>query len=103
MDKTATTLPTMVRCRIKGCRFVTRFDCPARVTQTRDRFGTDRTHVEPDYFVGRPECPDHGNRRMVMAPIRGTVTDTRCGPRCTNAKGLACECECGGVNHGTGH
>jgi hypothetical protein len=26
----------------------------------------------------------------------------KCGPRCLDAKGFKCECECGGKNHGKG-
>lgn len=27
----------------------------------------------------------------------------KCGPRCLNATGFLCECECGGKNHGAGN
>jgi hypothetical protein len=38
-----------------------------------------------------------------FTPIRVKVTRTECGPRCTGAVGPACDCKCGGANHGGGH
>lgn len=36
-------------------------------------------------------------------PIRARVTAHQCGPRCTSALGPACDCTCGGREHGADH
>lgn len=34
--------------------------------------------------------------------LRVTINrETRCDSRCTHARGLTCECSCGGKNHGS--
>lgn len=40
---------------------------------------------------------------VYLDPIRGSVSDHPCDPRCTNATGRDCECSCGGKNHGAAH
>lgn len=39
-------------------------------------------------------------KSVVMAKVRGTVTDHECDARCIAATGPRCECSCGGENHG---
>lgn len=36
-------------------------------------------------------------------PVRGKVSHHECGPKCVNATGHNCECQCGGKNHGRGY
>jgi hypothetical protein len=40
---------------------------------------------------------------VYLEPVRGNVTGHKCDPRCTGARGVDCECECGGANHGREH
>jgi hypothetical protein len=40
---------------------------------------------------------------VVVKPIRGTVTEKKCGTRCTSAVGPSCDCECGGERHAQDH
>lgn len=47
-------------------------------------------------------CPSHGNRFMVWRPLKATYNITKeCNGRCMGAIGPACDCSCGGDNHGT--
>ncbi len=46
---------------------------------------------------------DSCKSRMTVKRIDGKVSATKCGPKCTGAIGPACDCECGGENHGGGH
>lgn len=40
---------------------------------------------------------------VTCQPVRGRVSHHKCGPKCVNATGHDCECQCGGKNHGRGH
>jgi hypothetical protein len=37
---------------------------------------------------------------MKTVAVKGHLSETRCGARCTGATGPDCECECAGANHG---
>lgn len=41
--------------------------------------------------------------RIIVKRINGNLSTTECGPKCTGAIGPACDCKCGGENHGAGH
>lgn len=62
------------------------------------RFAVDKPANE-----GIHSCPICGARLKQVAGVRGRVTDTKCGARCTSAMGPNCDCECGGKNHGADH
>jgi hypothetical protein len=50
-----------------------------------------------------PKAPlENMASRSARSRVRGTVTRTKCGPACWNARSAVCHCECGGSNHGTG-
>lgn len=47
-----------------------------------------------------PECGDYATAKVV----RGVQVENKpCNARCEGAVGPACECECGGENHGGAH
>jgi hypothetical protein len=48
------------------------------------------------------ECFACGAWRWNGKRVQGFVTDHKCDDRCTEAKGIRCECACGGKNHGKG-
>lgn len=39
---------------------------------------------------------------VTVAPLRGRVTEHKCGAKCRASKGPTCDCSCGGANHGCG-
>lgn len=42
--------------------------------------------------------------KVTAKPVAGKVNHAiACNAKCTSAKGHACECSCGGKNHGAGH
>lgn len=45
-----------------------------------------------------PTCPGYAPRTVFI--VQGTVTSTPCSDKCTDAKGVKCECSCGGDHHG---
>lgn len=45
-------------------------------------------------------CAECGSDRLVETYIRGKVSEQVCGDKCLTARGPACECSCGGHNHG---
>lgn len=49
------------------------------------------------------ECPNCSKPTWHGKAVKGFVTGHKCGPKCTEAKGFMCECQCGGKNHGAGH
>lgn len=69
--------------------------CPSckRVNTRR----SPRPWYSPENFTC--EC----KRVHKVRPVVGTVSRTECGPRCTSAIGPACDCKCGGENHGSAH
>lgn len=54
------------------------------------------------YLQADLPCPTCKRERSAD-PVKGRVTGTKCGPRCTGAVGPACDCQCGGANHGADH
>lgn len=47
-------------------------------------------------------CAEHGSFGLRMGT--GTVrADIACSAKCLSAKGVRCDCACGGLNHGAGH
>jgi hypothetical protein len=38
-----------------------------------------------------------------MSEVQAKTTKHKCGAKCTHSTGPACECECGGEFHGSGH
>ena len=67
--------------------------CPAGhvVRGTADEFNAGRGWLRCECGMSAPA------RRMDVANTPGT----RCGTRCTRAKGVACHCACIGRNHGS--
>lgn len=47
-------------------------------------------------------CAGCGKARHAKAVAGTMVADIVCNERCTSAKGPACDCSCGGENHGRG-
>jgi hypothetical protein len=69
-------------------------------------FGTDGhiTWTEPQLFDMVEKLADVVSLpRLPASDVQGVRTDTRCGPKCWNAKGPDCQCECAGENHRSGH
>jgi hypothetical protein len=63
------------------------------------------TFSENGEVVGLDSIPDTPCTQccydMTKQPIKGYIVDTvRCAPKCVNAVGPSCDCECGGENHG---
>ena len=109
----------IVRCTAKGCRrahraaFVTVYTVWAyegrmatshsviwagRECRYRDRYDLAGIIVRDFTCAG---CGGHG---ATFEIIRGTFAEAvKCGPRCRNAVGPSCDCQCGGENHATGH
>lgn len=47
-----------------------------------------------------PHCAQH-RRQLRFAAVEGILNEqVRCDARCTDARGVKCECSCGGFNHG---
>jgi hypothetical protein len=57
----------------------------------------NRANLRGDVF----RC--HCGRWVGVKAIAGRVTEKPCGARCLGATGPACDCQCGGDNHGGGH
>lgn len=69
----------LAKCPTKGCRHATHSDTN-----------------------GCGTCPEHG--RYILSPVWGVeVPEIKCGAKCRSATGPACDCSCGGHNHGVGH
>lgn len=93
------------RCFTKGCKAVAAADvefetrCAVRNTLgmagLRLEHSTVRVSEYPALSCG------HGSARWQR--VDGRKSDTKCGPRCWNARRHDCECECEGKNHGQGH
>lgn len=77
----------IARCASKVCRATRRIDAGS-VVRMRN---------------GRPDIRCACGSAMIAKLIRGTVTDHECDARCLAATGPACECSCGGENHGRNH
>lgn len=63
------------------------------------------THAPTAHALGNETvlfCARCGAMRYAYPVIVTGVTDTACGAKCRGARGPACDCSCGGVNHGSG-
>lgn len=100
------------KCKTRGCKtalHVTDRTDSARSTRSVFTYvdaGADATDPGTGYLVGNygtyARCPDHG--LFKLAAVNGRyVPDHRCDARCTGATGPACDCACGGANHGKDH
>jgi len=52
---------------------------------------------------GHTSCPQGCRTAVDAKPIKARITEKECDGRCTGAVGPACDCKCGGENHGGGH
>jgi hypothetical protein len=50
---------------------------------------------------GDGTCPKCPYTSPTVFLVQGRVTDTPCNEKCTDAKGVKCDCQCGGHNHGS--
>lgn len=107
--KTTKQVGVMFTCRT--CKSVSRIDLTRHATHsTYELNGGMRTTtlvrwdgqgfhmVAESGLVMRCKC----GGRAHGTPIQARASDTKCGTKCTNAKGHVCECECVGANHGKG-
>lgn len=113
------------KCRVKGCRRRMVIEDGAgdgKVFETPDGYGSWTLRVEqqgkartwswPVYFVGGADwgrdmraaglvCPDHPTMIMDFKRLLGKYKPEKaCDGRCMGAVGPACDCSCGGENHG---
>jgi hypothetical protein len=58
-----------------------------------------RTGMATFGFAVCPTC----DADVRIKQVKGSVTQVECDARCINAVGGACDCSCGGENHGAGH
>lgn len=77
-------------------------------------FGLDNKKFEAQFGTAKARRFDSFARWVgtdaegVLRPVERVIFFKRnpsrhaCGPRCLNAKGHDCECQCGGANHGRG-
>ncbi len=100
------TVRVIWRCRRRSCKHVWAFnyrlsegsDIPYRLLAD----GTRRWLTE-DRFNGL-SCPKCGCSLPKGEQVRGRYSASHaCGPRCLNAIGPSCDCQCGGKNHGANH
>lgn len=56
-------------------------------------------------YVGKFGCTTCPTCSMAASfkPIKVTITETECGPKCMTARGPRCDCSCGGYNHSKGY
>lgn len=122
MNATITTTQTfrvIYTCRNRNCKHVFAFDYN---TEGTDRYGlpygsrelrdgevqdkydqTGRRSHQAD-VMGALRCPECRLNLPKSARVVGKVNPAHvCNARCMGAKSGACECECGGANHGAGH
>jgi hypothetical protein len=109
----------LVRCTRKGCRtahlaaFTTTVTLEAhegRPVETRTVTADGRqVYYRDRYDLARIICRDFactgcGGTGCTFDVVRGTFSESvKCGAKCRSAVGPACECQCGGENHGSGH
>lgn len=87
MTNTATLAPTRYfgRCIEKGCKH--------RIVWEGPIYGPGATYQR---------CPDHRVFTLDFRPLKATYNPAKeCNARCMGAIGPACDCSCGGENHGT--
>lgn len=111
MSATTITARSFGRCTHKGCK--------TRIVTNRPlefRHNDIQLHMLRGY-QGAPEkwwidamnslgllCPDHDAWRMYWTSLDATYNPVKeCSARCTGATGPACDCSCGGENHGSRH
>ena len=80
---------------VEGTKTITRYSYYQR-TKTDITWNIDRNNHA---------CPNcNTSEYLEIKALKGTkVTNIACGPKCYNAVGPNCDCECGGKNHGLGH
>jgi hypothetical protein len=104
------------KCKTKGCKHAT-YVLGADVQDLDSSYRRDGdnallTAAGATYDAALPfilngvavsaRCPEHGVYRL--ASVKGRlVPDHKCDARCTTATGPACDCSCGGANHGVAH
>lgn len=61
-----------------------------------------RVETHNHFLVGGiPQCSLCGNDMWEIGNIQGTIVESvPCDAKCHSAKGIHCECSCGGMNHG---
>jgi hypothetical protein len=73
----------------------------------RERTTADGRRVIPVWNGGVTECdqvcPSCGRLNLKYSVVRGRVTPHECGSKCLASKGPACDCSCGGKNHGASY
>jgi hypothetical protein len=113
------TIRVFWKCRTKGCKTHAVTDLNARhgkplLTGTFEPLWGDvhdihswmftsndaeRTAYRALYAANGASCSEHGP--MAGKHLKGTYNPSKvCDGRCTNAKSAACDCQCGGANHG---
>lgn len=94
------------KCKGDGCAFVTRtlYRNVQHLTRSAYVAGDyDKTvafTLNDVHYYGT--CAEHGNvlLRLGVGTIRA---DIACSAKCVSARGVRCDCACGGANHGAGH
>lgn len=116
---TQTTFRVIFTCRNKNCKHVFAFDYR---TEGTDRYGlaygsrelkageaqekydpTGRRTHNAD-VMGALRCPECKVNLPKSTRVEGKYSAAHvCSAKCMGAKSGACECECGGANHGVNH
>lgn len=105
MTATQTTARAFGSCMIKGCRHRHVTALPVGgdrllIPGTHYQAAAGFTETNAAMRAAGLTCPAHG-AEMVYRRVRGTFNpDKTCDSRCTHAKTAACDCSCGGANHG---
>lgn len=94
------------RCEVKGCKYAKAFDVDTEVRRITTRFNTFlTTSASSSALMGlsnNERCPSHPRNMMRVRVVEGNFSpDHVCDSRCTGAIGHSCDCQCGGVNHGS--
>lgn len=98
--------------KCRGCKGAARLTLPSPSAVKR-AVGYGRSEVVftwtlPNGATARGErgrffSPCLCGRHVEFRRVLGRVTEQPCGSRCTGATGHACDCACGGKNHGSAH
>lgn len=60
-------------------------------------------HLDGRCQSGQLVCLSCGSERLTIYSVTGRERpDVICGPVCQGARGVSCDCQCGGRNHGIG-
>lgn len=110
---TEKTVRKIYRCTNKACKHTWAFDYTARTTVTEGdgHMGYWRDSKTVLYRDGKQEsrlndntCPQCGKLGNGGDKVKaGLTSKEKCGPRCLNAKGPDCDCQCHGASHGANH